>query len=82
MGSEEGARLFLGRAAAAAGRLASSARDRAEIEPLVKLLDGLPLAIELAAARSRVMSPKMLLERMKERFTLLATRGGASGPNK
>jgi len=76
MESEEGARLFVGRAIAAANRFAPSAQDMVAIELLVKLLDGLPLAIELAAARSRVMSPKMLLDRMKERFTLLATRGG------
>jgi len=76
MADEEGARLFLGRASAVANRLALGAADQAAIAPLVKLLDGLPLAIELAAARSRVMSPRMLLARMNERFTLLATRGG------
>src|SRR5205085_12253843 len=50
--------------------------DSHAVAALVKLLDGLPLAIELAAARSRLMSPRMLLDRMKERFTLLAARGG------
>lgn len=76
LGADEGARLFNDRAAAAAQRPAPSAQDRAAIAPLVQLLDGLPLAIELAAARSRVMSPAMLLDRMSERFTLLSTRGG------
>jgi predicted ATPase/class 3 adenylate cyclase/Tfp pilus assembly protein PilF len=76
LSDDEAAELFLGRVAAAAQRTLLMPRDQLAIGPLVRLLDGLPLAIELAAARSRVMSPRMLLDRMHERFTLLATRGG------
>lgn len=72
----EAAELFLRRAEAACSDLALTADDRAAVAPLVKLLDGLPLAIELAAARVRILSPRRLLERMSERFRLLASAGG------
>jgi len=52
------------------------AEDQAAIGPLVKLLEGLPLPIELAAARVRLMSPRTLLTRMDDRFKLLASTGG------
>jgi predicted ATPase/class 3 adenylate cyclase len=72
----EAAELFLQRAAAARSDLELADDDRAAVPPLVKLLDGLPLAIELAAARVRVMPPRTLLARMSERFRLLASAGG------
>ncbi|MEO7939083.1 MAG: tetratricopeptide repeat protein [Burkholderiaceae bacterium] len=72
----EAAQLFLARAQAARPDFLAAAEDDAAVEPLVKLLDGLPLAIELAAARVRVLTPHMLLERMRERFKLLVSTGG------
>ena len=71
----EGEALFMQRAVAAAPGFRATAEDQAAITPLVDLLDGLPLAIELAAARVRLMSPRMLLQRMGERFKLLTSSG-------
>jgi predicted ATPase/class 3 adenylate cyclase len=72
----EGATLFMQRAQAAKPDFLATAEDLAATARLVALLDGLPLAIELAAARVRVMSPRMLLARMSERFKLLASKSG------
>lgn len=52
--------------------------DRVAAAAIVKELDGLPLAIELAAARMAVMSPPALLHRLRNRFEVLK-RGGAEG---
>jgi len=68
--------LFLRRSEAAGVDPRKTMADRPAVQRLVSLLDGLPLAIELAAARARVMSPGMLLERMGDRFKLLSTSGG------
>jgi len=68
--------LFRRRAAASRSDFDPTPEDQAAIAPLVRLLDGLPLAIELAAARVRTLTPRGLLARMNERFRLLASSGG------
>jgi predicted ATPase/class 3 adenylate cyclase len=72
----DAAALFVQRAESAKRDFQPSEEDRAAVDPLVKLLEGLPLAIELAAARVRVMPPRTLLSRMSERFKLLSSTGG------
>ena len=44
-------------------------------------LDGLPLAIELAAARIRVLAPQQILDRLTDRFALLS-RGSRAAPER
>jgi predicted ATPase/class 3 adenylate cyclase len=63
--------LFADRALAARGDFALTDENAAVIGEIVTRLDGIPLAIELAAARVRVLSPRQLLERLNERFRLL-----------
>lgn len=67
--------LFLRRAEASRRDFRPTPDDLAAIALLVVLLDGLPLAVELAAARVRVMPPRALVERMDERFKLLTSTG-------
>src|SRR5262249_28158093 len=50
---------------------AVSADNAAAVEELCRRLDGIPLAIELAAARVASMSPAAILTRVDERFRLL-----------
>jgi predicted ATPase len=70
--------LFEARARERVPGFAVDAANRAAVTEVVRLLDGLPLAIELAAARSQVLSPAQLVERMRDRFRLLAGVGGTA----
>ncbi|MEP6874622.1 MAG: tetratricopeptide repeat protein [Burkholderiales bacterium] len=72
----DAAALFVRRAQAAKSGFQTSADDDAAIGQLVRVLDGLPLAIELAAARVRAMPPRTMLARMHERFDVLLSRAG------
>ena len=76
MSIDEGAALFDRRARAVDSTYDPEPADAAALPRLVDLLDRLPLAIELAAARVRVMSVSGILGRMGERFKLLVTQGG------
>jgi predicted ATPase/Tfp pilus assembly protein PilF len=68
--------LFHSRAQAAHSPYDPQRVDAGQVRQLVALLDGLPLALELAAARVGVLPPHELLARMGDRFKLLASRGG------
>lgn len=74
----EAIELFATRARAHRADFELGDDNRAAVAEVVRLLDGLPLAIELAAARVRVLSPAQLLERMRNRFQLLAGARSAS----
>jgi non-specific serine/threonine protein kinase len=69
--------LFADRAASALNGFELTAGNAEAVVELCRRLDGMPLAIELAAAHARVMSPAQVLERMGDRFHLLASRSSA-----
>lgn len=67
--------LFAERARAAKSTFAISAQNGPAVAEICARLDGLPLAIELAAARSKLFSPDAMLARLSNRLALLT--GGA-----
>ncbi|MET8875269.1 protein kinase [Nocardia sp. NPDC004604] len=73
--------LFADRAAAVVPGFALTEENKAAVGGICSRLDGLPLAIELAAARMRAMSPDQILLRLTDRFALL-TRGYRTAPTR
>ncbi|HYZ98258.1 MAG TPA: hypothetical protein VE575_05865 [Acidimicrobiales bacterium] len=72
--------LFGERATAADPDFALSHRNASDIAEVCRRLDGLPLAIELAAAQVAQLSPSQLVQRLDDRFRLLGA--GRRGPNR
>ncbi|MEV5609758.1 AAA family ATPase [Streptomyces sp. NPDC052225] len=70
----DAAELFADRAAALLPGFRLNGDNLVDVLEVCRRLDGLPLAVELAAARLRALSPGQLVERLDDRFRLL--RGG------
>ncbi|WP_245966311.1 ATP-binding protein [Sphaerisporangium album] len=73
-------RLFVERAEAVLPDFAVTEANRDAVERICRRLDGIPLAIELAAVRLRALSVRQLLERLDDRFRLLASGTRAATP--
>jgi predicted ATPase/DNA-binding CsgD family transcriptional regulator len=76
----EAVTLFVERAAAASGHFELTAANRAAVAGLCRRLDGLPLAIELAAVRTRALDPGQIHARLSDRFSLLTGGSRAALP--
>jgi predicted ATPase/DNA-binding CsgD family transcriptional regulator len=72
---DEAIRLFAERAKLVRPEFTVTAGNQGTIRRICRQLEGLPLAIELAAARLRVLSPEQILDRLDDRFRFL--RGGS-----
>ncbi|RYE41046.1 MAG: protein kinase [Hyphomicrobiales bacterium] len=73
--------LFAERGAAAVPGFELEESNKVTIARICQRLDGLPLPIELAAARLRAMSPEQILQRLTDRYVLL-TRGSRGAPTR
>ena len=70
--------LFVARAKERDPNFELSKENADAVGQLCVRLDGIPLAIELAAARARVLPPQKMLERLNQRFALLRDQRGTS----
>jgi predicted ATPase/Tfp pilus assembly protein PilF len=76
----EAVRLFEERARAALASFALSERNAGAVAEICAELDGIPLAVELAAARVNVLPPAQILARLRDRFRLLTGGSRAAAP--
>jgi predicted ATPase/transcriptional regulator with XRE-family HTH domain len=74
--------LFVARALAVAADFVLSERNAAAVAGICRRLDGIPLAIELAAARVTLLSPEALLHRLERRVGPHATEAPALHPGR
>ena len=76
----EAAQLFADRAAAARPGFAITERNAMAVTDICRALDGVPLAIELAAARVSVLSAEQIAARLGDRFTVLGSGDRTAPP--
>jgi predicted ATPase/class 3 adenylate cyclase len=81
LGEFEAVRLFAERARAASSRFALTADNAPVVAEIAARLDGLPLAIELAATRTKVLTPAQILSRLERRLSTL-TSGSTNLPER
>ena len=75
LAGHEAVRLFAARAAGARPGFTLTEGNTASVARLCRTLDGIPLGIELSAARVRALSVEQIAGRLRDRFQLLELRG-------
>ena len=80
LASAEAMQLFVDRAQATLPSFAVTPANAPAVAEICRRLDGIPLAIELAAARVRVLSPEQIAQRLDDAFRLLTGGSRSSLP--
>lgn len=80
LADSEAVQLFVQRAAAVAPGFTLTAENTEAVVQICRRLDGLPLALELAAVRLRTLGARQVAERLDHRFRLLTTGNRAALP--
>jgi non-specific serine/threonine protein kinase len=80
VGAVDAVKLFVDRAQTAFDGFALTEENTGAVAEICRRLDGIPLAIELAAARVRMLSPDQIRARLDDRFRLLTGAGRKALP--
>jgi len=78
--SSDAVKLFIDRAQLAQSDFQINDQNASDLAEICRRLDGIPLAIELAAARVRVLSVSQIRQKLDNRFRLLTTEGRTALP--
>ena len=78
--TDEACRLFVARAREVNATFDLSDANRDDVSAICRRLDGIPLAIELAAARTKLLAPAQIATRLDDVFRLLGSTGRATLP--
>jgi predicted ATPase/transcriptional regulator with XRE-family HTH domain len=80
LGANPSVRLFVERAVAGEPCFTLTERNAPAVAQICRRLDGIPLALELAAARTQVLTPEQIAARLDQRFRLLTGGSRAALP--
>lgn len=79
-GRSDAAQLFVARAELVDGLVDATSETSDAIDAICRAVDGLPLGIELAAARTMLLTPAQVLERIERRFDVLRSSDRSVNP--